>query len=165
MATSHHAVILDPKKIKSVTVSIVSPSICHEVMGLDAIILAFECCVLSQLFHSPLSPSSRGWRREWQDTLVVLLWEPHEQFGSILATLSQQHWLKSASFPPLYCHSYHGLHWGGFFSLRVYHTKLNSFTFYKYIAFTIKSYKSRSILETYVDCTFVELVLRMGFTG
>ena len=29
------AVILEPKKIKSVTVSIVSPSICHEVMGLD----------------------------------------------------------------------------------------------------------------------------------
>ena len=32
------AVILEPKKIKSVTVSIVSPSICHEVMGLDAMI-------------------------------------------------------------------------------------------------------------------------------
>ena len=29
------AVILEPKKIKSVTVSIVSPSICHEVMGQD----------------------------------------------------------------------------------------------------------------------------------
>ena len=27
------AVILEPKKIKSVTVSIVSPSICHEVTG------------------------------------------------------------------------------------------------------------------------------------
>ena len=27
------AVILEPEKIKSVTVSIVSPSICHEVMG------------------------------------------------------------------------------------------------------------------------------------
>ena len=32
---SPSAVILEPKKIKSVTVSIVSPSICHEVMGLD----------------------------------------------------------------------------------------------------------------------------------
>ena len=29
------AVILESKKIKSVTVSIVSPSICHEVMGLE----------------------------------------------------------------------------------------------------------------------------------
>ena len=35
------AVILETKKIKSVTVSIVSPSICHEVMGLDAMILVF----------------------------------------------------------------------------------------------------------------------------
>ena len=35
------AVILEPKKIKSVTVSIVSPSICHEVMGPDAMILSF----------------------------------------------------------------------------------------------------------------------------
>ena len=32
---SPSAVILEPKKIKSVTVSIVSPSICHEVMGPD----------------------------------------------------------------------------------------------------------------------------------
>ena len=31
--------ILEPKKIKSVTVSIVSPSVCHEVMGPDAMIL------------------------------------------------------------------------------------------------------------------------------
>jgi len=35
------AVILEPKKIKSVTVSIVSPSICLEVMGPDAMILVF----------------------------------------------------------------------------------------------------------------------------
>ena len=32
---------LEPKKIKSVTVSIISPSICHEVMGPDAMILDF----------------------------------------------------------------------------------------------------------------------------
>ena len=41
---SPSAVILEPKKIKSVTVSIISPSICHEVMGLDAIILKFFKC-------------------------------------------------------------------------------------------------------------------------
>ena len=34
-------VILEPKKIKSVTVSVVSPSICHGGMGLDAMILVF----------------------------------------------------------------------------------------------------------------------------
>ena len=38
---SPSAVILKPKKIKSVTVCIVSPSICHEVMGPDAINLVF----------------------------------------------------------------------------------------------------------------------------
>ena len=38
---SPSAVILEPKKIKSVTVSIVSPSICHEVMGLYAMIFVF----------------------------------------------------------------------------------------------------------------------------
>ena len=35
------AVILQPEKIKSVTVSIVSPSIYHEMMGSDAMILVF----------------------------------------------------------------------------------------------------------------------------
>ena len=38
---SPSAVILEPKKIKSATVSTFSPSICHKVMGLDAIIFVF----------------------------------------------------------------------------------------------------------------------------
>ena len=39
---SPSAGILEPRKIKSVTVvSIISPSICHEVLGLDAMILVF----------------------------------------------------------------------------------------------------------------------------
>ena len=38
---SPSAVILEPKKIKSDTVSTVSPSICHEVMGPDAMIFVF----------------------------------------------------------------------------------------------------------------------------
>ena len=38
---SPSAVVLEPKKIKSLIVSIVSPSICHEVMGPDAML--FEC--------------------------------------------------------------------------------------------------------------------------
>ena len=48
---SPSAVILDPKKIKSVTVSIVSPSICHEVMGLDTIILVFLMLSFNPLIH------------------------------------------------------------------------------------------------------------------
>ena len=35
------AVILEPKKIKSVTVSIVALSVCHEVIGADAVVLVF----------------------------------------------------------------------------------------------------------------------------
>ena len=38
---SPSAVILEPPKIKSATVSAVSPSMCHQVMGLDAMILVF----------------------------------------------------------------------------------------------------------------------------
>ena len=34
-------VVLETKKIKSVTLSIVSPTICHEEMGTDAMILDF----------------------------------------------------------------------------------------------------------------------------
>ena len=38
---SPSAVILEPQKIKSDTVSTLSPSICHEVMGPDVMILVF----------------------------------------------------------------------------------------------------------------------------
>ena len=40
---SPSAVILEPPDIKSITVSIVSPSICNEVMGPDAKIFISEC--------------------------------------------------------------------------------------------------------------------------
>ena len=69
---SPSAVILKPRKIKPVTFSIVSPSIRHEVMHPDAMIFAFECWVLSQLFHSSLSLSSR-------DSLVLLCFLPKGQ--------------------------------------------------------------------------------------
>ena len=58
------AVILEPPKLKSLTVSIVSPSICHEVMGLDAMIFLFwmlsvkptfllsSFTFINRLFHS-----------------------------------------------------------------------------------------------------------------
>ena len=47
---SPSAVILEPSKIKSVTVSTVSPSISHEVMGPDAMILVFFIVQLSHLY-------------------------------------------------------------------------------------------------------------------
>ena len=58
---SPSAVILQPKKIKSVTISIVSPSICHEVMGPGAMILVFWML----RFKSTLTLSSR-------DSLVLI---------------------------------------------------------------------------------------------
>ena len=47
---SPSAVILEPPKIKSLTVSIVSPSIYYEVMGPDAMILVFWMLSLCKLF-------------------------------------------------------------------------------------------------------------------
>ena len=44
------AVILEPKKIKYVTVSIVSPSICHEVIGTDAMIFVFSMLSFKAVF-------------------------------------------------------------------------------------------------------------------
>ena len=41
-------VVLEPKKIKSVTTSTCSPSFCHEVMGLDAPLV---CCEWNMELH------------------------------------------------------------------------------------------------------------------
>ena len=57
---SPSAVILEPPKIKSATVSTVSPSISHEVMGPDAMIFVFWMLRFKQLSHSVLSLSKRG---------------------------------------------------------------------------------------------------------
>ena len=47
---SPSVVILEPKKIKSVTVSIVSPSICREVIGPDTMILVFWILIFKPVF-------------------------------------------------------------------------------------------------------------------
>ena len=54
---SPSTVILEPLKLKSLTVSTVSPSVCHEVMGPDAMILVFWMLSFKPTF---LSLSSRG---------------------------------------------------------------------------------------------------------
>ena len=54
---SPSAVILEPPKIKSLHVSTVSPSICHEVMGPDAMILVFwmvSCKTTFSLSSAPV---------------------------------------------------------------------------------------------------------------
>ena len=51
---SPSTVILEPKKINSLTVSIVSPIICHEVMELDAMILVFLVLSFKSVFFFTL---------------------------------------------------------------------------------------------------------------
>ena len=66
---SPSAVILEPPKIKSATVSTVSPSICHEVMELDAMILV----VLTLSFKPAFSLSSFTFiKRLFSSTLSVV---------------------------------------------------------------------------------------------
>ena len=77
---SPSAVILEPKKIKSVTVSIVSPSTCHGLMGLDAMILVFR--ILG--FKSAFSLSSF--------TFIKMLFSP-----SLLLAIRQKHKNRVAS--------------------------------------------------------------------
>jgi len=66
---SPSAIILESQKIKSVTVSTVSPSICHEVMGPDAMVLIFLMLNFKPTFSFSLSLSSRG-------SLVLLCFLP-----------------------------------------------------------------------------------------
>ena len=54
------AVILETQKIKSYTVSIVSPSISHEVMGLDTVIFIFWMLTFKPAFSLSSLPSWRG---------------------------------------------------------------------------------------------------------
>ena len=53
-------VILEPKKIKSATLSTFPSSICYEVIRPDVIMLGFWKLSFKPAFHSPFSPSSRN---------------------------------------------------------------------------------------------------------
>ena len=82
---SPSAVILEPRKIKSVTVSIVSASICHEVMGPDAMILIFwmlsfeptfslsSFTLIKRLFSSSLLSAIRVVSSAYLRLLIFLL--------------------------------------------------------------------------------------------
>ena len=73
---SPSAVILEPKEIKSVTVSIVSPSICYEVMGLDSMIFVFWKLNFKPVFSLSTFTSSK-------DSLVPLHFLPKGWFHVI----------------------------------------------------------------------------------
>ena len=92
------------QKIKYVTVSTVYPSICHEVLGPDAMIFIFWMLNLKPAFHCPLSPSSRG-------SLVPLHFLPLERiytYTSLLiflpAILIPACDSSSLAFHMMYCH-------------------------------------------------------------
>ena len=72
---SSSAAVLESKKIKSVTVSIISPPICQEVMGSDAMIFVFWMLSFKPAFALS-SPSSRG-------SLVPLCFLPLRWFSSV----------------------------------------------------------------------------------
>ena len=83
---SPSAVILETKKMKSLTVYIVSPSICYEVIGPDAMIFVFwilsfkpafslsSLTFIKRLFSSSLDLSIWGfWYFSWQSWFQFLL--------------------------------------------------------------------------------------------
>ena len=82
---SPSAVILEPRKIKSVTVSVVSPSIYHEVMEPDTVIFIFRMLnfkpafsfssftLIKRLFSSSLLPTIRVVSSAYLRLLIFLL--------------------------------------------------------------------------------------------
>ena len=101
---------------KFVIVCIVSPSIYHEVMGPDAMILLFWRLSLSQLFHSPLSPSSLhflpwGWCHlhiwgYWyfsQQSWFQLVLHPAQHFAWFTLSIN----IIAQSCPTLWIHGLH----------------------------------------------------------
>ena len=84
---SPSAVIMEPPKIKSDTVSTVSPSISHEVMGPDAMILVFWMLSFKPNFSLFLSLSSRGIDK------LEHLWKGQSFCGASPSC----HWLEEAS--------------------------------------------------------------------
>ena len=70
------SVILEPKKIKSVTVSIFSPSICHEVVGLDALILVLWMLSLGGLVEPSQFYSWGNWGYKTRPETSPLISEP-----------------------------------------------------------------------------------------
>ena len=70
---SPSAVILEPPKRKSLTVSTVFPSMCHEVMGLDAMILVFWMLSFKPTFSlSSFTVITRLFRPSWLSAIRVV---------------------------------------------------------------------------------------------
>ena len=105
---SPSAVILEPRKIKSDTVSTVSPSICHEVMGPDAMIFVKDQGMISQgtrcLSWAPVSHflAVWPWARQflplslilhWKVGLMMPQWSEGGNMNEIISCGAFQHWV------------------------------------------------------------------------
>ena len=101
---SPSAVILEPKKIKSFIVSIVSPSTCHEVMGLDAMIFVFWMLSVKPTFSlSSFAFIKRLFRSHGGATFIYFffLWNCHHVPHSAHSfTLSCQEYIRLPISPP-----------------------------------------------------------------
>ena len=88
-------VILEPRKIKSVTVSTFPPSICHEMMGADAMIFMFWMLSFKLAFPLCFLPSLRG-------SLVPLCFLPLEWYHLHIWgcwNFSWKSWFQLVSYP------------------------------------------------------------------
>ena len=85
---SPSTLILEPKKIKFVTASTLSLSVCHKVMGADASILVFFILNFKPTFSlstftlqwTTFCWNMVHWRNEWETTSGFLPQELHEQY-------------------------------------------------------------------------------------
>ena len=91
---SPSAVISEPNKRKPVTASIFSASICHEVMGLDAMILAFLILTFKQAFSLSFFTFIRG-------SLILSCFLPFEWYCPHICGcyFSQQSWFQLVTHP------------------------------------------------------------------
>jgi len=94
--------ILEPKKIKSLTVSIVSPFFGKKWWDCMSWSSFFECQVLSQLFHSPLSPTPRNFSFSSLYSIRVVSSAYLRLLIFLLAILISA----SASYSPAFCMMY-----------------------------------------------------------
>ena len=74
-----------PPKIKSVTVSIVSPSICHEVMGPDATILVFWMLSFKPTLSKNMHLQTNVFRLELRKLSILIFKSDKGSIFSVLA--------------------------------------------------------------------------------
>ena len=82
---SPSAVILEPPKIKSLTISTVSPSICHEVMGPDTMILVFWMLSFKPTFSKNMHLQTNVFTLEVRKLSILIFKSDKGSIFSVLA--------------------------------------------------------------------------------